>query len=437
MDIFKNRANLFPDIEKKPLKEIINFQNRKLSELINYLNNNSRFYKDLFRLNKIDVARINGIKDLKDIPFTTKDDLQERNEDFICVHKTRIIDYITTSGTLGKPVTFAQTDNDLDRLAYNEAISFVCAGARPESIYQIITTLDRRFMAGLAYFLGLRVLGAGIIRVGPGMPELQWESIQRFKPDAFVTVPSFLVKLIEFAEANGIDYRNSSIKSAVCIGEPLRKADMTYNTLGKRITEKWDIKLYSTYASTEMGTAFTECDHGNGGHHHPELIILEVIDENGNQVNDGEAGEVTVTTLAVEGMPLLRFKTGDICHYYTEPCQCGRNTVRLGPVIGRKQQMIKYKGTTIYPPALFDILDDIQQVDNYIIEVSTNKIDTDNITILLNCNSSGAEIEQIVKDRFRAKLRVVPDVKFINKSEIDHLMFPSGSRKPIKFIDKR
>jgi phenylacetate-CoA ligase len=334
-------------------------------------------------------------------------------------------------------VTFVQTDSDLDRLAYNEAISFLCAGARPESVYQIITTLDRRFMAGIAYFLGLRMLGAGIIRVGSGMPELQWESILRFKPDSFITVPSFLIKLIEFAEANGIDYKNSSIKSAVCIGEPLRKADLTYNTLGKRITEKWDIKLFSTYASTEMGTAFTECIYGVGGHHHPELIIVEVVDADGNQVNDGEAGEVVVTTLGVEGMPLLRFKTGDICHYYTEPCRCGRNTIRLGPVIGRKQQMIKYKGTTLYPPALFDILNDIEQVENYIIEVSTNKIDTDNIIILVNCKCPGAEIEHIVKERFRAKLRVSPDVIFVNTDEINMKMFPAGSRKPVKFIDKR
>lgn len=437
MDIFKNKSVFFPEIEKKPLKDIFYFQNRKLGELLNYFNNNSKFYKDMFRDNKIDISKIRSLKDLSNLPFTTKNDLQERNEDFICVHKTRIIDYITTSGTLGKPVTFAQTDSDLDRLAYNEAISFVCAGAKPESVFQIITTLDRRFMAGLAYFLGLRMLGSGVIRVGSGMPELQWESILRFKPDSFVTVPSFLIKLIEFAEANGIDYKNSSIKSAVCIGEPLRKADLTYNTLGNRITEKWDIKLFSTYASTEMGTAFTECGYGIGGHHHPELIIVEVIDNDGNQVNDGEAGEVVVTTLGVEGMPLLRFKTGDICHYYTEPCKCGRNTVRLGPVIGRKQQMIKYKGTTLYPPALFDILDDIDKVESYIIEVSTNKLDTDNITILVNCNCPGHEIEQIVKDRFRAKLRVVPDVKFINKSEIEVLMFPAGSRKPIKFIDKR
>ena len=97
-----------------------------------------------------------------------------------------------------------------------------------------------------------------------------------------------------------------------------------------------------------MGTSFTECGQGAGGHHHPELIIVEFLGENDHPVKEEEPGEVTITTLGVEGMPLLRFKTGDVCCHFTDPCKCGRATLRLGPVIGRKKQMIKYKGTTLY-----------------------------------------------------------------------------------------
>jgi len=284
-----------------------------LQELLAYLEINSGFYSELFRNNNIDIQKIKTLEDLRLVPITTKDDLQTRNQDFICVSKDRIIDYITTSGTLGDPVTFVMTEKDLDRLAYNECISFACADGSKNDIYQLMTTIDRRFMAGLAYFLGARKLGAGIVRVGNGMPELQWDTINRMLPTAFITVPSFLLKLIEWAENNGIDYRSASVKKAICIGEPLRKADFTLTTLGKKIKDKWDIHLYSTYASTEMGTAFTECSEGKGGHHHPELIIVEFLDDNNNPVPEGEAGEVTITSLGVEGMPLLRFKTGDIC----------------------------------------------------------------------------------------------------------------------------
>lgn len=428
---------MLPLLETKPAPEIKAFQEKKLRELMQYLDHYSKFYQDLFRKNSVQFSEIIHLEDLAKIPVTQKNDLQQRNEDFICVPRNRIIDYITTSGTLGDPVTFAMTDRDLDRLAYNEAISFACADGSPDDTYQLMTTIDRRFMAGLAYFLGVRKLGAGVIRVGNGMPELQWDTIRRFRPNAFITVPSFILKLIEYAEEKGIDYRASSIRKAICIGEPLRHPDFSLTTLGRKIREKWDIHLYSTYASTEMGTAFTECSHGIGGHHHPELIIVEFLDDSDNPVPEGEAGEVTVTTLGVEGMPLLRFKTGDVCYHYTEPCACGRTTMRLGPVLGRKQQMIKYKGTTLYPPALYDILDNVEGILNYYVEVYTNSIGTDEILIHIGSKSQGEAFEKEIKDHFRAKLRVAPQIVFEPPDHIDRFINPASGRKMLKFLDKR
>jgi phenylacetate-CoA ligase len=257
-----------PDIERSPYEEIKNFQVQKLRQQLLYLQERSAFYSEHFLRSKVEILHINSIADLVRIPPTTKEDLQQRNEDFICVPRNKIIDYITTSGTLGDPVTFAMTDKDLDRLAYNEAISFTCADGSASDIYQLMTTIDRRFMAGLAYFMGIRLMGAGIVRVGNGIPEFQWDTIRRINPTTIIAVPSFILKIIEYAEANGIDYPGSSIRKAVCIGEPLRNNDFSLNTLGRRILEKWPVHLYSTYASTEMGTSFTECSEGQGGHHH-------------------------------------------------------------------------------------------------------------------------------------------------------------------------
>jgi len=426
-----------PEIEKKSIEKIKQHQESQLAGLLNYLTEKSTFYKQLFKEHQIDTCNIKKLEDLTQIPVTTKDDLQNRTDDFLCVPKSKIVDFITTSGTLGEPVTFAMTDHDLDRLAYNEYISFSCANTTTDDIFQLMVTLDKRFMAGMAYFLGLRKLGAGVIRIGPGLQELQFESIERFSPTGLVTVPSFIPKLIEYAEKNQIDYKSTSIQKAVCIGEAIRNPDFSLNTLGKKITDKWDIKLYSTYASTEMGTAFTECEAGKGGHHHPEMIIVEFLDENNQPVKEGEAGEVTITTLGVEGMPLLRFKTGDICHYHTEPCPCGRTTMRLGPVIGRKQQMIKFKGTTLYPPAIYDLLNEIDWIKNYIIEVSTNQLGTDEILIKIGCGMKNERQEKSIKDHFRAKLRVAPEIKFYDPAEILKQQMPSNSRKPIIFSDKR
>src|SRR5688572_66391 len=204
-----------------------------IKQLLDYLNRHSVFYKNLFQKNGNDPQGINSLEEFQKIPFTEKDDLHRHSEDFICVPKFKLVDYVTTSGTTGKPVSLALTDKDLDRLALNEYESFKTAGLGEEDIIQLMTTIDRRFMAGLAYFLGARKLGAGIIRVGNGIPELQWDTIEQVKPTAVVCVPSFILKLIEHADAHGIDYKNSSVKKAICIGEPIRNADFSLNTLGK------------------------------------------------------------------------------------------------------------------------------------------------------------------------------------------------------------
>ncbi|HEY4617906.1 MAG TPA: phenylacetate--CoA ligase [Flavobacterium sp.] len=428
---------MIPKIETASSAEIKAFQERKLMELLISLKENSPFYKALFEKENVDISKIKTLEDLQLLPVTTKEDLQKNNDDFMCVPANKIIDYATTSGTLGDPVTFGLTDNDLDRLAYNEAISFGCAGIKEGDVVQLMTTIDRRFMAGLAYFLGLRKMKVGVIRVGAGIPELQWDSILKYKPTYLITVPSFLLKLIEYAEAHNIDYNNSGIKGAICIGESLRSQDFSMNILAKKITEKWNIKLFSTYASTEMSTAFTECEHSVGGHHHPELIIVEVLDDNNKPVKNGESGELTFTTLGIEAMPLVRFKTGDIVQLHHEPCACGRNTLRVGPVIGRKQQMIKYKGTTLYPPAMNDVLNDFPMIESHIIEISTNDLGTDEILIKIAVKEQSDAFLQQLKDHFRAKLRVSPKIEFTTKEILNPLIYNPMSRKPIHFFDTR
>lgn len=426
------------DLHYRELSEIKAFQEARMKETLSYVAEHSLFYKRMFKEHNIDINKINTLEDLQMLPTTTKQDLQSFNDDFLCVDAADVIDYVTTSGTLGEPVTFALTENDLQRLAYNESSSFTMTGCSKSDVMQLMTTIDRRFMAGLAYFMGARELGCGIVRVGNGIPELQWDTINRVKSTVCMVVPSFLIKMIEFAEKNGIDYHSSTLKKAVCIGEALRTPDGSLTTLGKRINEKWpELELYSTYASTEMQSSFTECEMHQGGHIPNDLIIVELLDENNNVVNDGEAGEVTITTIGVEGMPLVRFKTGDICIRYSEPCRCGRNSARLSSVIGRKGQMIKFKGTTIYPPVLFDILDNIPDVDNYIVEVFTNSLGTDQIQIRVGSKNHSDEFVKQIKDIFRSKVRVAPDIKFESAELIAQLQMPPMSRKTVKFFDLR
>jgi phenylacetate-CoA ligase len=428
---------MIPEIERATPAEIKKFQEEKLKELVRYVYAYSPYYNRIFTENKLLPEDITTLESLKKIPLTTKEQLQEHNDAFFCAPKRKIIDYVTTSGTLGEPVTIALTDKDLERLGYNEALSFACSEVTGDDVLQLMTTMDRRFMAGMAYFLGARRLGAGIIRVGSGVPELQWDSIQKFKPTYVITVPSFLLKLIEYAREHHIDLATSGIKGAICIGEPIREQDFSLNTLAEKIKSQWDIELFSTYASTEMSTAFNECRYHVGGHHHPELIIVEILDEENNSVTPGETGELVITTLGVEAMPLLRFKTGDLVKAHDTPCNCGRTTLRLGPVVGRKKQMIKYKGTTLYPPAMYTILNHFDEIDRFVIEISHNELGTDEILIRIETEEDTVALLGKIKDHFRAKLRVTPRVEFCGIGEIEKMQASKLSRKPVYIIDKR
>jgi len=424
---------LFPIIEFSSTEDIRSFQQKKLREALEYLALYSPYYKKLFNENNIDIKKV-SLETLDQLPFTAKNDLASKNEEFLCVKKIKIADYVTTSGSTSTPVTFYLTDNDLDRLAYNEEISLRCANGTENDLFQLMTTIDKQFIAGLAYYLGIRKLNAGIIRVGPGSAQLQWDSIKRFSPTVLIAIPSFIPKLINYAKEHGIDYNTTKVKSIICIGEPIKNPDFTLNELGKLITTEWNVSLFSTYASTEMGAAFTECEIGEGGHLHPELLILEVIDEKGIIVKDGELGEVVVTTLGVEGLPLLRYKTGDLYHVHYTKCKCGRNTPRLGPVVGRKQQMIKYKGTTIFPPAIFEVLDRTKEIDLYQVEISKDEFDNDKITIVLPLENKSPLFEMDLKSVFKSTLRVTPYIRYAPNMELSQKIYNEDRRKPVKII---
>lgn len=426
-----------PRLAYEPLAAQEAYQFRALKELLAYLQQHSPYYKRLFHQHHINIDNIKNLHDISFIPITSKTDMQEHNWDFLCVQDRDIKEYTATSGTMGKPVTIALTEHDLQRLSYNEQQSFLCADGKPEDIYQLMLTLDRQFMAGIAYYHGIRQLGAALVRTGPGLPAMQWDTIMRLQANSIVSVPSFMLALIEWAKEHGIDLEHTPVKKAICIGESLRNGDFELNALGEKIHSQWPIKLYSTYASTEMQTAFTECAAGMGGHQQPDLIIMELLDDHDRPVHAGEYGEVTITTLGVEGMPLLRYRTGDICTFYDSRCSCGRHSRRLSPVLGRKLQMIKYKGTTLYPPAIFDILNNITFIKEYTVEVFTNELGMDELRLHLHTLLPIDDCEIKIKPILQSKLRVVPLLHFHSGSEMQLIQFPPGSRKQVKFIDKR
>lgn len=432
-------SNKFGDIlnlETKTANEIIQFQEVELRKLLLYLSEHSTFYQNVFKTNQIDIKNIT-LQNLSKIPPTTKEDLQTYNFDFLCVEKNQIAEYFATSGTLGNPVTIALSNEDLERLAYNEYLSFLKIGCNESDIFQLMVTMDKQFMAGIAYYTGIQKLGASVIRIGSGNEIMQLESIIKNQPTVLIAVPSFILKMLTYAEKNNIDLNKTSVKKLICIGESIRNKDLELNELAKSIKERWSIQLFSTYASTEKQTAFTECGFGNGNHVHSELMIFEILDDQNQILGEGEYGELTITTLGIKGMPLLRFKTGDICSFYTEPCKCGRNSFRISQIVGRNQQLIKYKGTTMYPPTIFNVLNGISEIEDYFITLFSDESGLDDLNIYISIKQNRTSFIPIINKRIQSALRVLPNILFVENKKIIDLQTKASNRKINKFVDER
>lgn len=409
---------------------------QSLNENIQRIAKQSPYYKK--QLAHLAIESLSFPEDLHQLPFTHKEDLSQYNADFLSIAKEEVRDWVTTSGTMGDPVWFALSEKDLNRLAKNEAGSYRLAGLKRGQKVLLTTTMDRRFMAGLAYFFGGREYGLSFIRNGPGIPEMQWDSIRLMQPDLIIAVPSFLLKIAEYARANGFDPSESSLKKAICIGENIRNEMLEPNELALRIASEWPgLELIGTYAGTEMSTAFTECTQARGMHLQEDLIYAEFLNELNEPVAEGELGELVITHLGVEAMPLIRFRTGDLMRHYRSKCPCGNPSLRIGPVEGRKQQMIKYKGTTLYPPALFNVLHESSEIKNFQIHLFRNQTGTDELHIWVGFEGNPELILPLLKNRFKAKIRVSPIIKQMEIEVIEKSKWPEKNRKALLFIDHR
>lgn len=414
------------------IKEV---QERLLKEHLLYLVSNSPYYRRVLGELKMDISKVN-LKNLPTLPFTDKSVFERHNDDMLAVPMSRIVDIVLSSGTTGQPTKMMYTENDLKRLACNEEISLAGCGLTPDDIVLLTCTMDRCFVAGLAYFLGIRSLGAAAIRNGVSSFASHLDIIQRMKPTAIIGVPTFLRKLGLFLVSKGIDPKKSNVAKLVCIGEPVRDRNLLTSKVGEHLEEIWGAKIYSTYASTETITTFCECVAQKGGHLHPELAIVEIVNEQGEVLPAGEAGEIVVTPLAIEGMPLLRFKTGDVSFLADEPCGCGRFSPRLGPILGRKKQMIKYRGTAFYPQAIYSVLDRIPAVTEYYVAV-TSDFDCSDIVKVYVSVSNGSCSAGMIMDELQACLRVKPEVIVLSEEAIKEQVYGQNSRKLIRFVEGR
>ncbi len=417
--------------------EILAVQNRLFLQHLEYTLAHSPFYKEVYAREKIDISQIKDLSHIGQLPLTQKEDLL-RSEALLCVDKKEIVDICLTSATSSAtPTLIPQTSMDLSRLAYNEELAIAMTGVNETDTLLVCAALDRCFMAGMAYFFGGIKLSASMVRAGSGSAAQHWELIKLTSATVIVGVPSLIYKIGQYALTNHEDPKGCSVKKLIAIGEPTKDETLSLLPIARELEAMWGAKIYSTYASSEMATTFCECEARKGGHTRPELIVVEILGEDDQPVMPGEKGEVVVTPLGITGMPLIRFKTGDISYLIQGKCACKRTTQRLAPVLGRKNQMLKYKGTTVYPNAILAALEGDERFHGGYIEAAKNGDGTDRITLYAALTHED-ESDAWIKEVLQAKLRVVPEIKRITRQDADKKVYQfDKKRKRLTFFDLR
>ena len=380
---------------------------------------------------------IKSLNHLVEFPLTHKDQLAAAGDAAFACASQHVREWVTTSGTTGKPLRVPLTETDLQRLAENEAVALNIAGLNRGDTLILALALDRMFVAGLAYWLGAQKLGAACIRAGAAYSaqiDVLQSLLQRGNRTFVITVPSLLAGAGSAAPGGT---HTPEIRAVIGIGEPLRTAALAPNALAQRLADNLGVPALSTYACTETCCSFAEGPLCVGGHLNPALAVVEIINDQGSPVTPGTLGEVVVTPLGVEGMPLMRFCTGDIAALYTDACPCGRTTPRLGPIVGRKRQLLKVRGSSLFPSAIADCLNGIRDVRDYAIIAHREHDLSDRVDLHVCLARNNSATRDRLALTVRALLKVQPKIIFSSIAAIRQLQSAANPRKPSRFIDQR
>jgi len=326
------------------------------------------FYRDHFTLHDITRRSIRTLDDLRRLPFTTKDDLRRHQPlGFLAVPRKEVARIHGSSGTTGRPTFVAYTPDDLRTWSGLCARFLVAGGLKPEHTVQIAFGYGL-FTGGFGLHYGVERVGAAIIPAASGNTRRQLDIIHDLQPEALICTPSYALTIADAARDAGLDPRALSLRYGHFGGEPWTE-DMR-----REIEEQLDILAFNNYGLSEViGPGVSgECAARNGMHLQEDHFLVECIDsETLAPVAEGEPGELVITTLTRQAMPIIRYRTRDIARIYREPCPCGRNTLRMSRVAGRSDDMLIIRGVNVFPSQIEEALLRVDgTTPHYLIEVS-------------------------------------------------------------------
>lgn len=349
-------------------EELEALQFKRLIKTLKTVTRNVNFYKEKFKAAGVSLKDIKTLADVKKLPFTTGEDLKATYPDgLLAIKKEAVIRLHTSSGTTGKPKAIFFSAKDIDNAAELMARCFVMTGVTSSDVFQNMMTYGL-FTGALVMHYGAEKLGVLVIPAGPGNSERQLTLMKDFKTTVIHITPSYALYFSDFLGKKGVSsQRDLSLKRAFIGAEPHTEETR------QKIENLLGIDAYNSYGLSEMngpGVAF-ECIYKNGMHIWEDNFLVEIIDPaTGEPLPEGEKGELVLTTLNREAMPLIRYRTRDITSIIPEPCKCGRTHRRLTRITGRTDDMLIVRGVNIFPQQIEKVLMSIPGVGkNYLIKL--------------------------------------------------------------------
>lgn len=352
-----------PSIERMPIEDLHKLQEDRLRSVVRFVYAHSSFYRQRFKEVGVAPDDIKELSDVTKLPFTTKIDLRNTYPTgMFCLPGDWVVRYHVSSGTTGKPTVVGYTQGDIDMWTDSLARALTSIGLGRGDVIHVGYGYGL-FTGGLGLHYGAEKIGATVLPIGAGNTERQIELMQDLGSTAIACTPSYFLHINEVAQQMGVSIRDDTkLKAGIFGAEPW--SDETR----RRIEEATGIKAYDIYGTSEMsGPLFTECHLQNGIHIWADLFLIEVVDpKTGEQVDDGERGELVVTTLDKWAFPLIRYRIGDLTIVNNEPCECGRTHPRIMRILGRTDDMIVVRGINVFPSQIESVLMRIPEVgDNY------------------------------------------------------------------------
>ena len=426
-----------PRIERMPIEDLHKMQEERLRYFVRYAYNHSLFYRQRFMEAGVEPDDIKKLSDVTKLPFTSKRDLRNTYPTgMFCLPKNWVVRYHVSSGTTGKPTVVGYTQSDVDMWSESLARGLTSIGLGRGDVIQVSYGYGL-FTGGLGLHYGSERIGATVLPTGTGNTERQIELMQDLGSTAIACTPSYFLYINEVAQKMDVSIRDDTkLKAGIFGAEPW--SDETR----RRIEDSTGIKAYDIYGTSEMsGPLFTECHLQNGIHIWADMFLIEVIDpKTMEQVDDGERGELVVTSLNKWAFPLIRYRIGDITILNNEPCECGRTHPRIMRILGRTDDMIIVRGINVFPSQVESVLMRIPEIgDNYQIIVD-RKGPLDVMTVKVEVTESAfsdkiadlMSLSNEVSRQLKSVLNITAEVELVEPGAI-----PRSEGKARRVIDKR